>query len=269
MICFPNAKVNLGLSVIERRSDGMHNIETCFIPVPLFDVMEINPSKKFSLKQFGKSVPGSIDDNLITMAWDRLIKFNSNIQPVEVCLFKAIPIGSGLGGGSSDAAFFLSAVNSLYSLRIPDYQLENIANDIGADCPFFISNQPALATGTGNLLTHINNPAKSKIITLVFPCVSISTKDAYSRVEPAKNNPLSELITGNISEWKNTIKNDFEDIIFNDHPDIARLKKSLYNLGACYVSLSGSGSVVFALSNESLNLGKIMQEFEVWTGILS
>jgi len=268
MICFPNAKINLGLSVLEKRTDGMHNIETCYIPIPLFDILEIKKSKDFSVTYFGLPIPGDYVDNIIVKAWNLLLSEKKNIHSVDVCLYKNIPIGSGLGGGSSNAAFFLMAMNKLLSLGFSNFDLERMAGEIGSDCPFFIVNESVIATGTGNKFSPIINPVGGMFITIVFPNINISSKDAYSKVRPAGNYILNTILSGERSSWKRDLKNDFEKTILHDFPEIEKIKGSLYNLGALYASLTGSGSAVYALSTKPLNTMVFEDQFTVWTGIL-
>ena len=268
MICFPNAKINLGLSVTEKRPDGMHNIETCFIPVPIYDVLEIQPSDSFSLKLFGLPLPGKLEDNLIVKAWNLLLSVKKNIKPVEVYLFKNIPGGSGLGGGSSNAAFFLKAINSFFSLGFSEIDLKLLAGEMGADAPFFINNRAAIATGTGNILHTITNPVNKMHITVIFPNIHISSKDAFAKIIPVKKSNLTNVLKSNISNWKNNLKNDFEEIIFKDFPRTRNIKNQLYESGAEYVSLTGSGSAIYALSTRPLYTEYFIDKYKIWTGVV-
>jgi len=269
MICFPHAKINLGLSVIEKRPDNMHNIETCYVPVPLFDVLEFYPSHKFSLKLYGLPLQGKPEDNLIARAWDLITSVRRDIIPVEVHLYKAIPPGSGLGGGSSDAAFFLKALNTTFSLGFSVSDLELLAAEIGADCPFFIKNQANIATGTGNIFSTIGNPIPGMCITIVFPEILVSTKAAYTKIIPVKKTNLTKVLRGRKSNWKNNLKNDFEKIIFMDFPEIEEIKNLLYNSGALYASLTGSGSAVYALSAKPIDTAAFRGKYKIWTGFVS
>ncbi|MBC8321385.1 MAG: 4-(cytidine 5'-diphospho)-2-C-methyl-D-erythritol kinase [Bacteroidetes bacterium] len=268
MICFPNAKINLGLSVTEKRPDGMHNIETCFVPVPMYDVLEIQPSGSFSLKLFGLPLPDKLEDNLIVKAWNILLSVKKNIKPVEVYLYKNIPGGSGLGGGSSNAAFFLKSMNSFFSLGFSNPDLELLAAEIGADAPFFINNKAAIATETGNIFHLIENPVYEMHITVVFPNIHISSKDAFAKVIPVKKSNLTNVLKSNISNWKNYLKNDFEEIIFRDFPETRNIKNHLYSSGAEYVSLSGSGSSIYALSTRPLYTEYFIGKYKIWTGVV-
>lgn len=268
MICFPNAKINLGLYVTEKRSDGMHNIETCMVPIPLVDILEILPASKFLIEYYGVTIPSLYNDNLIVKAWDLLLSIRKNIQPVKVCLYKNIPIGSGLGGGSSNAAFFLKQMNNLFNLGFTTSNLEQMAANIGADCPFFIKNKTILASGIGNVFTPINNPVSGMFVTVIFPKIHISTREAFLKIEVEKSSNLNKVLGGNISSWKNCLRNDFEKIVLKDYPEISQVKDLLYSLGATYSSLSGSGSAVYAISTKPLNINKLLNKYTIWTGII-
>ncbi|MFK5854518.1 MAG: 4-(cytidine 5'-diphospho)-2-C-methyl-D-erythritol kinase [Bacteroidota bacterium] len=268
MICFPNAKINLGLSVTNKRTDGMHDIETCYIPIPLYDVLEIKPSNKFSLTRYGLPLDNSDDKNIIIKAWELLISVNKNIKPVEVCLYKNIPIGSGLGGGSSDAAFFITAINSIFSLGITAAELELLASKIGADCPFFIKNKPTIATGTGNIFHPIRNPVLNMHLTVIFPNINLSTKNAFERITPNRGKELRNILNNNKSSWRYLLKNDFEEIAINEFPEIKYIKNTLYELGATYTSITGSGSAIYALSAKPLNTDMFAGNYLIWSEVL-
>jgi len=268
MICFPNAKINLGLSITEKRYDGMHNIETCYIPIPIYDILEIVESDSFSFVQSGILLPNNSKDNLIIKAWNLLSSITNDINPVNIYLHKNIPIGSGLGGGSSDAAFFLTSINSMQRLGLTTEELIKIASKIGADCPFFIHNKPIIATGIGNVFSPISNPVNNMYITVVFPNINISTKNAFSKIIPSKGHNLLAKLNGNNSTWRSNLKNDFEDIAFTKHPELNNIKTTLYKLGAIYASLSGSGSSIYALSAVPLNTTAFGEKYRVWSEVL-
>ena len=269
MICFPNAKINLGLSVIEKRTDGMHNIQTCYIPIAIYDILEIQPSNKFSLIQSGLSVGCEPELNLINKAWTLLLSAKANIKPVSVRLHKNIPVGSGLGGGSSDAAFFIKAVNQLYALNISTDELEMIASEVGADCPFFIKNIPTIATDIGNVFMPIENPINSMYMSVVFPNIKISTTNSYENISPKKGHNLKTVLNTNKSNWKTNLINDFEEAVIKDFPEIQKIKTTLYKLGATYVSLTGSGSAIYALSEKPLKQHFFNPEYRVWLNALT
>ncbi len=268
MICFPNAKINLGLSIIDKRADGMHNIETCMMPVPVYDILEIKSSKEFSIVNSGIPISSNTEDNIISKTWEQLISINKKIPPVDVFLYKNIPIGSGLGGGSSDAAFFLKAINKLVSLQLSFEEMEGIMKRVGADSPFFIRNETAIATGVGDMLCPIENPLRNMYITIVYPNTIISTDKAYSRFEMYKNelSPVStdclrSIIAADINDWKNELKNDFEFLFLKDFPEISEIKDTLYNRGAIYSSLTGSGSAIYSVSSKPLNVDDLKGKY--------
>jgi len=252
MLIYPNAKINIGLHVVERRKDGYHNLETVFYPIPLTDALEIHANDNGNdcdLRVGGTVLAGGPEDNLVMKAF-RLLQseFPDKVKGVRTSLVKQIPTGAGLGGGSSDGAFMLKALNERFSLGLSAEELQKHAAKLGADCPFFIENQPVLATGIGDVFTKISLSLKGKTLILVKPAIGVSTRDAYSQVVPAKPEvPLQQLIQLPLSDWKDAIHNDFERSVFAIYPEIAGIKDRLYDLGAFYVSMSGSGSAVFGL----------------------
>lgn len=247
MIVFPNAKINLGLYITSRRSDGFHEIQSCMYPIPLCDALEIQISKKNRFESSGISIPGSPDENLILKAYRLLKKDFPDLPPISVHLHKHIPIGAGLGGGSADAAFALKSMNTLFELYLEDWILEDYAAQLGSDCPFFISNRPKLVTGRGELMQDSKLDLSGKWILLIYPSIHIGTKEAYAGVTPKPTpNNLEECLEKQL-EWKSCLKNDFEESIFANHPEIDDLKTQLYAAGAFYAAMSGSGSSVFGL----------------------
>jgi 4-diphosphocytidyl-2-C-methyl-D-erythritol kinase len=268
MICFPNAKINISLFVTGKREDGFHNIETLFYPVPLRDALEIFASGKLSISQTGSLVPSEPEDNLVVIAYKEMLK-KYDFPPVNIFLRKMIPTGAGLGGGSADATFMLKLINQLYNIEASNRELEDIAASIGADCPFFIRNEPVIASGTGNIFTPSDVSLKGYTIYIVKPPVEVSTKEAYSMINP---NPvkssfnLKELSSVPVSEWKNVLKNDFEPAIFDKYPEIGEIKDILYEKGAEYASMSGSGSAVYGLYKKEIS--PHFPECFVWKGTL-
>ena len=266
MICFPNAKINIGLHITEKRSDGYHTIETIFYPIPLTDALEAIKSCETSFKQTGKKLDSSPEENLVMKAYDLMSK-KYNIPPLKIYLRKAIPSGAGLGGGSADAAFALKLINDLCECDIPIEKLEKTASSIGADCPFFIHNKPVIATGTGNIFKHSDISLQGYTIYVVKPPVAVSTKEAYSNVKPQKPEfSLEELPSLPVNEWKNVLKNDFEPSVFEKYPIIGEIKEKLYSLGAEYSAMSGSGSAVYGLFKKTIS-PKFTDCF-VWKGTL-
>lgn len=247
MIVFPNAKINIGLNVVSRREDGFHNLETIFYPVKLADALEFAEAGETRLTFSGIQIDGAPENNLVFKAY-QLLKKDFNLPPLQFHLHKIIPFGAGLGGGSSDAAFTLKMLDEYYNLGLQAQQLEYYAAQIGADCPFFIRNKPTFATGIGNIFHDIELDLSDYEIIILKPNISISTPEAYRNVIP--RNPkyrLTEIVKNPVDTWKNLIVNDFEKNVFTLHPQIEELKQFLYEHGATFASMSGSGSAVFGI----------------------
>ncbi len=250
IIAMPNAKINLGLNISSKREDGYHNIETIFYPLHLADKISIKILSYGSDFQFclsGIELNSKPGDNLVEKAYN-LLRADFKLPPVKIELLKIIPVGAGLGGGSSDAAYTLKLLNDLFRIGLTNSELELYASRIGADCAFFIRNKPVFATGTGNIFTEVDLNLAGFFWVLVKPPIHVSTADAYSRIEPAKPAvSLTEIIRKPISIWKDSMKNDFEPSVFKLYPEIAVIKQKLYDVGALYASMSGSGSSVFGI----------------------
>lgn len=253
MLTYPNAKINLGLNIVEKRPDGYHNIETVFYPIGLCDVLNVEKSDSctdYSFSSSGISIGGDPEENLIVKAY-RLLQNDFELGPVDISLVKQIPFGAGLGGGSADAAFMLRSLNELFGLALTTNALENYAAKLGADCPVFIRNRSVFATGIGNIFSEINISLRDKFLLLVKPDIHVSTPEAYSLVTPQKPElSLHEAIKQPLANWKNIIRNDFEISVFAKYPEIEQIKTKLYDAGAIYASMSGSGSSVFGIFNE-------------------
>jgi len=250
MISFPNAKINLGLQITEKRTDGFHNLETVFFPVGWSDALEIAHSDELCFTNSGIAISGSPESNLVMKAYN-LLRNDFNIPPLKIHLHKQIPFGAGLGGGSADGAFMLRMLNNTFNLDISQEKLFEYAAVLGSDCPFFILNKPAFATGRGNIMNEINLNVKGLYLLLVKPPVEVATANAFQNVIPQKPTvSLSELINLPVQDWKNNIVNQFESSVFLQYPEIAAIKTMLYDLDAVYASMSGSGSCVFGLFNE-------------------
>ena len=271
MIAFPNIKINLGLSITEKRPDGYHNLETVFYPVALEDALEIRTlpkaslseaslseaDKKITLHQHGMEIAGTPEDNLVAKAYSLLDK-EFHLPPVEIHLYKHIPSGAGLGGGSSDAAFMLKLLNEQFHLNLSEEQLEIYAATLGADCAFFIKNKPVYAEGIGNIFSPIELSLRGYQIMIVKPDVFVSTREAFANIHPHHPEyPVKEVIRRPVAEWKDTLINDFEASVFPQHPVIGEIKEELYNQGALYASMSGSGSSVFGLFAPESSLPEI------------
>ena len=261
MISFPNAKINIGLHVVSKRTDGYHNLETVFYPVQLADALEVVETRRRKFTFSGIPIDGAIENNLIYKAW-KLLSEDFNIPPVHFHLHKAIPFGAGLGGGSSDAAFALKMLNDFFKLELTMAQLEKYASQIGADCSFFMHNKPLIAKGIGDQFSPLEIDLSAYQIIIVKPNVSVSTPEAYRNVAPAKPEfDLTTLPKLPVEEWKNEVKNDFENSVFLQYPQIKKLKDLLYSAGAVYASMSGSGSAVYGIFRHSpTNIDKLIPE---------
>ena len=249
MICFPNAKINLGLQVVSQKPDGYHNIETIFYPIPFCDALEIvlSESNETTFIQTGILVDGNTNDNLVMKAF-RLLEKDFDLPKIAIYLRKQIPFGAGLGGGSADAAFMLKLLNDFAGLGLSVEELEKYAGQLGADCPFFIRNSPVFAEGIGNIFTPVDISLRDYYLVLINPDIHISTKEAYSGINPKQpTSRLTEIIRLPVGEWKNYMVNDFEEGTFASYPIIGEIKQSLYDLGAIYSSMSGSGSSIFGI----------------------
>ncbi len=260
MIVYPNAKINIGLNVVARRPDGYHDLETVFYPIDLQDALEVHGINEeepmtgdgFQLKVGGTVLGGVPNDNLVVRAFQLLRReFPEKVKPVSIYLFKHVPTGAGLGGGSSDAAFMLKLLNERFDLGLTTEELEERAARIGADCAFFIQDRPVFAEGIGNVFSDIQLSLTGKSLVLVKPDVFVSTADAYRSVVPQRpEKSLKELLAQPIETWKDTVVNDFEASVFPKYPEIAAIKDLLYDLGAVYASMSGSGAAVYGIFDQ-------------------
>lgn len=252
MISFPNAKINLGLNIVSKREDGYHNIESCFYPIPWRDSLEVIEAASFAFHSYGLEIPGDASSNLCVKAYE-LLKADFDIPPVEIHLLKNIPMGAGLGGGSADGAFTLKMLNELFDLQLSNLKLETYALQLGSDCPFFIENQPAIARRRGGNLESIDLDLSRYYLAIYNPAIHISTKEAYAGVKPHQpTTAISEFIKTPVNQWRDTLENDFEASIFPNHPEIAQLKKEMYEAGAIYASMTGSGSTVYGVFEEAI-----------------
>lgn len=272
MITFPNAKINLGLNIVEKRPDGYHNLETIFYPIHLEDALEVVNSKdckdECRLNLSGASINGNQEDNLVVKAY-RLLQKTYSLPPIDIYLRKQIPSGAGLGGGSSDAAFMIKLLNDAFQLQMKNEEMENHAASLGADCAFFIKNKPVFATGIGNIFKPITLSLSGYYITVIKPDIFVSTREAFSLIKP--EHPvisLDEIAYKPIEEWKDVMKNDFETSVFSLYPEIKYIKEKLYDLGAIYASMSGSGSSVFGIFKKPYNAKNEFMNSFVWNGML-
>ena len=248
---FPIAKINIGLYVTRRREDGYHDLETIFYPIPLHDNLSIAPLKMsdapYQLQTAGHRIEGRAEDNLIVKVYQQLAE-EFQLPPLDIYLYKRIPMGAGLGGGSSDAAAMIKLLNDTYDLGLSTEDMERRVARLGADCAFFVQGKPAFATGIGDILSPIELSLSGMHLVLVKPDIFVSTKEAYGGIVPATpEHDLRKAIQAPITEWRHTVSNDFEKNVFRLHPEIAAIKQTLYDMGAVYASMSGSGSTVFGL----------------------
>ncbi|MBS2212834.1 4-(cytidine 5'-diphospho)-2-C-methyl-D-erythritol kinase [Carboxylicivirga mesophila] len=260
MICYPNAKINIGLNVVEKRPDGYHNLETVFFPIPLSDALEAvrntESSEQYQFSSSGIEVDAAPEDNICIKAYE-LLRARYELPALKIHLHKMIPFGAGLGGGSADGAFMLNLLNKEFNLNAKEEELLELAAHLGADCAFFIKNKPSYATGIGNILQDVELDLSDYYIALIKPPIHVSTPDAYRGIIPTpSSHSLTDLIQLPVEQWKHHIKNDFEQSVFAKYPEIGKIKMELYEAGASYACMSGSGSSVFGLfkTEPSLNM---------------
>lgn len=273
MLCFPNAKINIGLNILERRPDNYHDIETFFYPVALCDILEIiidgeSHEPGVGLKLTGMKIEGEKENNLCYRAYHILSK-DFRLQPVKIFLHKIIPPGSGIGGGSSDGANTLALLNKLFNLGLGTADLKTYAAQLGSDCPFFIENKPSVGTGKGENLLNSKTSLAGCYLVIVKPNLSVSTADAYAGVNPFKPaNQIRDLIKLPVSQWKDVIANDFEKTVFTLHPEIKEIKDLIYSKGALYASMSGSGSAVYGIFENEVQLKDFFPGMFYWSAWL-
>ncbi len=256
MVCFPYAKINLGLNILRKRPDGFHDLETCFYPVKeVCDVLEMIESHEETFETEGADWEGKKEDNLVWKAYAAFRKMEPSCPPFNWYLLKKIPSGGGLGGGSSDAAFALRILADFCGWEKQDTRLWQLAASLGSDCAYFLLDSPALGSGRGEVLEPVDIPEMADYeIKLVFPDVKISTAQAFSQVKPAvPEKSISDIVRQPVSTWRYELKNDFEESVFPQFPQLQQYKNQLYDEGAVYASMSGSGSALFGLFRKNLN----------------
>ncbi|WP_282635946.1 4-(cytidine 5'-diphospho)-2-C-methyl-D-erythritol kinase [Sphingobacterium thalpophilum] len=256
MIISANAKINIGLQVVARRADGYHELNSVFYPLHIYDIIELTESTENEtvLHIQGQHIPGDPSDNLCIKAY-HLLKKEYEMPAVSIDMIKQIPIGAGLGGGSADASFVLKGLNTLFNLHLTNAKLEEYAAKLGADCPFFIENTPVYATGIGTSFKRISLDLSAYFIAVVMPDIHISTAEAYASVVPrAATVNLETAIRLPVQEWKFHIRNDFEDGIFETYPVLKEIKEALYQKGAVYASMTGSGAAIYGIFWEKIDL---------------
>ncbi len=267
MVAFPNAKINIGLNVTERRPDGYHNLETIFYPVAIRDALEVVESADLTFTSTGIGIPGDAGSNLCLKAY-HLLAADFEVPNVHIHLHKQIPIGAGLGGGSSDAAFLIRLMNEKFELGLSAGRMEDYCRRLGADCPFFIRNEPVFACGVGDVFRPVSLDLSPYFLVLVKPQVHISTAEAYRGVTPiAATTSLSDLVRLPPEEWNGVVKNDFEASVFPNHPAVRGVKDHLYEAGALYSSMSGSGSSVYGIFKDPVSLPELEKDNQVFYGI--
>ena len=258
MVLFPNCKINISLHVLRRREDGYRDIETLFYPVSFHDGLEIVPLTTGESTLFthsGLEIPGDAATNTCMKAYQILKNDYPSLPSVRIHLHKVIPTGAGLGGGSADASFTLKALNNKFQLGISDAKLIEYAAQIGSDCSFFILNRPCIASGRGEILEPYTLDLSRYKIVLVYPRIHIDTKTAYGYVRSFSDRPgIKELLEMPITKWKDNLKNDFEPPLFERYPELKKIRNKLYEKGALYASMSGSGSTIYGLFTYSPDL---------------
>jgi 4-diphosphocytidyl-2-C-methyl-D-erythritol kinase len=271
VITFPNSKINLGLNIVSKRDDGFHNIETAFLPIPFEDCLEVERTTNHSsLTISGLPIEGALENNLCWKAYG-LLNTQFNVPAIDIKLHKQIPSGAGLGGGSSDAAFTLKLLNEKFNLALTREQLFGFASQLGSDCPFFIINRPCLGSGRGEILEEVQIPELNGFsVLLVLPGIHISSGWAFQQTSPRKpQESIREIIKKPINNWKGSLVNDFEGPVFNAFPELKKLKETLYDAGALYASLTGSGSAVYgifsALPEIQLPLSYVVKSFPLFS----
>lgn len=269
MIAFPFCKINLGLSVLSKRADGFHAIETCFYPVPWTDILEIIPSDEFSFTATGIPIDGDGSNNLCVRAY-HLLQREFNLGPVKIHLHKIIPMGAGLGGGSADAAFTLKLLSQLFELKLTIDQLKYYASQLGSDCSFFLESKPQVGEGKGDELSNVVIDLKNKFLVIVKPDIHVSTQEAYAGVNPKSPTiRVREVVeTYPLPKWRDHLINDFEESVFEKYPAIKKIKEALYKEGAVYSCMSGSGSSVFGIFEKPVDLKSSFPRSIYWSGLL-
>lgn len=268
MVSFPFSKINLGLNILRKRLDGFHDLETCFYPIPWTDILEIIAAEEFAFTSSGLIISSDVASNLCVKAY-HLIKKDFDVPPVKIHLHKIIPMGAGLGGGSSDAAFTLLQLNESFSLGLDTQALQRYAAILGSDCAFFITSQPMMGTGRGEVLTPATVSLKGKYLVVIKPEIHVSTAEAFAGITPGESEmKIADVVQKPLTEWRGLLKNDFEQSIFKRYPAISRIKDQLYDRGALYSSMSGSGSSVYGIFDHEIDLSKSFPGSSFWSGKL-
>ncbi|MCE2934550.1 MAG: 4-(cytidine 5'-diphospho)-2-C-methyl-D-erythritol kinase [Cyclobacteriaceae bacterium] len=266
MVVFPPCKINLGLHILRKRTDGYHDIETCFYPLPWTDILEAIPSTAFQFSQTGLSIDTAPEANLCVRAY-QLLQHDFDFAPLRLHLHKIVPMGAGLGGGSADAAFTLVLINKVRQLGLSVEHLKDYAARLGSDCAFFIEPRPQLGLGRGEQLHPLPFSLKNFFFVVVKPAVHVSTQDAYAGVTPKiPGKPLADVLGQKVSQWRNSLVNHFEQSIFERYPIIGQVKETMYEQGALYASMSGSGASVFGIFSAKVDLCAAFPGMTCWAG---
>lgn len=259
----PNCKINIGLNIVSKRTDGYHNLESVFYPIPISDTLEIVKADTFSFEQDGIALDCQGNENLCVKAYRMMQKDFPQIGPVAIRLTKNIPSGAGMGGGSSDAAFTIKMLNSLFQLGLQTEQLQGYAARIGADCAFFIENKPVFASQKGDVFQDITLDFSGYRLLLVKPEVGVSTSEAYKNIVPAPAPfDLRKLGSTPMEEWKQLVTNDFEKSVFEKLPVLREIKERMYQGGAVYAAMSGSGSTIYGFFAKDQDITELRTDFE-------
>ena len=252
MVLFPNAKINLGLNITRKRPDGYHDLETVFYPIAILDAIEViksdNNGEEVQLSLSGIPITDKPGDNLCLKAYWLLKKDFPKLPAIKIHLHKSIPAGGGLGGGSADGSFMLKLLNQKFGLRLSTEQLLDYALQLGSDGPFFIVNKPCFATSRGEVLQPLAVDLSAYKLVIINPGIHVSTAEAFSLLIPSlTSKSIKEVIQQPIESWREVLKNDFEEPVFKKHPAIGAIKAKMYDAGAIYASMSGSGSTVYGI----------------------
>ena len=270
MILFSPAKINIGLQIIERRKDGFHNLQSIMFPLGLCDILEIrrfsDPGENIRFSQSGIWFDSQNENNLCIQAW-KLFSMEAPLPPVEIHLHKQIPVGAGLGGGSSDATATLRGLNKLTNEPLSEEKLHELAARLGSDCPFFLHGKPMMMEGRGDILSPVSLQLNELYLLLLFPEIHVSTAEAYAGVIPAiPEIHLRDLIREPVNQWIDLVENDFERSVFKKYPELDQIKQGLYQAGAIYASLSGSGSSLYGIFKEKPVLQHELKRYVIWQG---
>ena len=268
MVVFPNAKINLGLRITSKRPDGYHNLDTVFYPIELRDVLEVLKvpnNHGASIVITGKEIQGPAEKNLCLKAYQLIKEDHPEISGIQIHLHKHIPLGAGMGGGSSDGASMVRLLNSLFNLGLSEEKMSKYALKLGSDCPIFIKNKPCYATGRGELLEEINIDFSKYYLLIVSPGIHVSTADAFEKIIPNTSiKTCKEIVQIPIEKWKDHLINDFEKTVCESHPILKSIKEKLYNMGAIYASMTGTGSTLFGIFKEKPDYENVFDEqFEI------